>query len=82
MTQRAKVSIGDQVFAKEGGEEFGSVRHVAEHDLVVDVENHGDVNVPAEAVTAVHDGKVIVDVRKLPSDVQRAIAAAHAAEDS
>jgi hypothetical protein len=75
-----QVSIGDQVFLEEGGEEFGAVRHVLEHELVINVENFGDVTLPARAVRAVHDGKVIVDRQHLPASVQEMIAHAHERE--
>lgn len=80
MTQRA-VSVGDQVFTREGGEEFGSVRYVHPHELVIDIEGAGDFTIPASAVTAVHDGKIIVDKAALSQDVVRAIAAAHKQEE-
>ena len=75
-----RVSIGDQVFPGEGADSFGAVRHVRAHELVVNVEGAGDLVVPSSAVKASHDGKVIVDVGRLPGDVQRAIARARALE--
>jgi hypothetical protein len=75
-----RVSIGDQVFPAEGADAFGAVRHVRAHELVVNIEGAGDMLVPATAVTASHDGKVIVDVGRLPGEVQRAIARARALE--
>jgi hypothetical protein len=49
---------------------------------VVNVEGTGDLVVPSSAVRATHDGKVIVDVARLPGDVQRAIARARSMESS
>ena len=81
MSKHVKVAIGDQVFAEGRAEAFGSVRQVSEHELVVDIENFGDVRIPSPIVVQVHDGKVVVDTRNLPGDVRAAIAGAHAAED-
>jgi hypothetical protein len=78
---KAAVSVGDQVYTREGGEEFGSVRYVHPHELVVDIEGGGDFSIPASAVTAVHDGKVIVDKDSLSAEVLRAIARAHNQEE-
>jgi len=75
------VSIGDQVFAHDGGEAFGAVRGVHAHALLVYVEGIGDVTVPATAVTAVHADKVVVNVKQLPDDIQRAINKAHNREE-
>lgn len=75
-----QVSIGDQIFLEEDGEEFGAVRYVLEHELVINIENFGDVTLPAHAVRAVHDGKVIVDRQRLPASVQEIIARAHERE--
>lgn len=72
-----QVNVGDQVYLEEGGEEFGAVRHVLEHELVVNIENYGDVTIFAVAVKAVHDGKVVVDGRQLSPSVRAHIAHAH-----
>ncbi len=80
MTTRVSVSIGDQVFVVEGGESFGSVRFVDAHELVVDIENFGDVRIGAASVRAVHDGKVVLDETSLTPEVKRAIKGAHKAE--
>jgi hypothetical protein len=77
MTKRVQVNVGDQVFAREDGEVFGGVREVRAHELVVDIEGLGDIVVPAEAVKAAHDQKVILDVKQLPQEVRNAIAHAH-----
>jgi hypothetical protein len=74
------IEIGYQVFADEGAEEFGAVRYVVPDgrpELVVYIENRGDYTIPLASVTAVHDGKVVVDVKSLPDPVQAAIAHAH-----
>jgi hypothetical protein len=77
----AAVTVGDQVFLHEDGEAFGAVRHIHSKDLVVYIEGSGDFTLPALAVTAVHDGKIIVDEKALPEPLRQAIAVAHRAED-
>lgn len=77
------IEVGYQVFAHDGGEEFGAVRYVVPNDrpeIVIYIENSGEVTVPLSAVTAVHSSKVLVAVERLPPEVQRAIRNAHALE--
>jgi 8-hydroxy-5-deazaflavin:NADPH oxidoreductase len=77
------IAPGFQVFTEDGGEEFGAVREVrpaGKPELVVFVENAGEFRVPLAAVRAVHAGKVILDVRHLPTQLQSAIGHAHDAE--
>lgn len=77
------INVGDQLFLRDGGDEFGAVREVAPDgrpEIIVYVENGGAFTVPLTAVTAVHDGKVMVDPEKLPVDVQVAIRHAHDSE--
>ena len=64
-------------FAADGGEEFGAVRQVSPHELVIYVENAGDFTVPLEAVESVHSEKVILNCRKLDSRLRKAIGHAH-----
>lgn len=80
MTTRVAVAEGDQVFTGEGVAAFGAVRLVREHDLIVDIEGAGDVSIPGGAVLSVHDGKVIVDVKRLDDRTRRAVADAHRRE--
>jgi hypothetical protein len=77
MSKNVQVQIGDEVVAHKDGQRFGAVREVHPHELVIDIENFGDVRLSATAVLAVHDGKVVVDVRKLPEDIQAAVHHAH-----
>lgn len=76
----SQVKIGDQVYTKEGGTMFGAVRVVHAHGLQIYVENSGDFEVKAEAVKAVHDGKVLLSIEKLDSSLRTAIARAHQQE--
>jgi ribosomal 30S subunit maturation factor RimM len=83
MAQR--VEEGYQVFTADGGEEVGAVREVqpaGRAEIVVYVENYGEVLVPLAAVRSVHDGKVILDLEALDSVARGAIAHAHDAERS
>jgi hypothetical protein len=66
-THNFQVSIGDQIFLEEGGEEVGAVRKVEHDHLVVYIESAGDFVVDGPAVKAVHDGKVVLD----PAHVER-----------
>jgi hypothetical protein len=79
---KAAVSVGDQVYTKEGGEEFGAVRYVLPNELVIAIEGAGDFTIAAEVVRAVHDGKVIIDATAVSSEVQAAIAKAHSQEEA
>ncbi len=75
------IEIGYQAFAKGAEEEFGAVRRVGPQDVVVYIEDAGDATIPIAAVTDVVEGKVIIDVTRLPENVQAAIAKAHRDED-
>ena len=83
MPPHNQIEIGFQVYAVEGGEEFGAVRGYLPqaNALVVYIENAGDFVVPLEAIQTVHDGKVIVDVGRLDAAVRQAIAHAHDREE-
>ncbi len=78
-----QIQLGFQVFGRDGGEEFGAVRDVCpagRQELLINVENGGDHCVPLDAIVDVHDGKVIVDVARLPASLRSAVAHAHDAE--
>lgn len=81
MSKSVPVSIGDQVYEQNSAESFGAVRYIAAHELVINVENFGDVHLAASAVLSVHDGKVVVDSTGLTAEVKNAIRNAHRAED-
>lgn len=77
------IQVGFQVYSKEGGEEFGAVRAVERGhrpQLVVYVENAGDFVVLPDAIKAVHDSKVIVDLTKVGADMRNAVTHAHERE--
>ena len=77
------IEIGFQVYAVEGGEEFGAVRGFMPqtNGLVIYIENAGEFVIPPEAIRAVHDGKVIVNIERLDARVRAAIAHAHDREE-
>jgi len=77
---RRTPEIGDQVFLEEGGEEVGAVRLIRPGNMRIYVENAGDFDVPYDAVRAVHDGKVVLDLALLSESLQDAIKHAHDSE--
>jgi hypothetical protein len=80
-----KIEVGFQVFAADGGEEFGAVRRVAPDgrpEIVIYVENAGDFTVPLTAVKEVHAQKVILNCAQLDPQLRRAIGHAHDAEEA
>jgi hypothetical protein len=84
MANLSAIQIGYQVFLDEGGEECGAVRDVApesRNEIVVYIENAGDFAVSADAIRTVHDGKVVLDPRRLDERLRDAIAHAHDSEE-
>jgi hypothetical protein len=75
-----QVDLGYQVYFKDGGEEIGAVRAIAQDHLVVFVEGAKDFVVMATAVSAAHNGKVILDPKKVNPDLLEAARHAHDAE--
>lgn len=76
----ARVQVGDQVYLEEGGTAFGAVRGVQRHGLHIYVENGGDFDIRADAVSSIHDGKVVLLESRLGPALRTAIAHAHTAE--
>ena len=77
------IEVGYQTFVADGSDEFGAVRDVVPDgrpELVVYVENSGEFVVSLDAVTAVHDQKVILDPARLEPRLVEAIRKAHDAE--
>jgi hypothetical protein len=77
MTKSVQVQVGDQLFEHEDGQAFGAVLAVRPHELLVNIEGAGQVLLPAAAVAAVHDGKVVVDSSALTPELQQQIRHAH-----
>lgn len=74
------IHTGNLLFVEGTTEGFGAVRTVRPHgrpELVVWVENSGEFTVSLHAVTAVHDGKVMVDASKLDPALRATIGHAH-----
>ena len=57
---------GDRVFVRDGGESRGLVHAVREDGIVVELAGTHQVFVPGDALVARHQGKVLVDVSRLP----------------
>jgi hypothetical protein len=76
-----RVREGFDVFVHDGEKAFGAVREVHRSHIVVYIENAGDFRVPFNAVTDVHDEKVVLDGTKLEPKLKRAIGHAHTGED-
>jgi hypothetical protein len=75
------IEPGFVAFLGEGRDPAGAVRGLQDAGhLVVNVENGGDFVVAADAVHAVHDGKVILDFARLPPPMQDALRHLHDAE--
>jgi len=77
------IEPGYMVFVADGDLGVGAVREVRadSQEVVVNIENGGDFTLPASAIRAVHEGKVILDLDHLPSPVRRALRHPHDAED-
>lgn len=78
------IQEGFEVFVSDVSKPFGAVRQISPNgrpELVVYVENAGDVTIALSAVKAVHSQKVIVDPNKLDPRLRRVIGHAHDAED-
>ncbi|MET3651476.1 hypothetical protein [Dyella japonica] len=76
------IQEGDMVFVADGEDGIGSVRRLLSggHALVVYIENGGDFEIPVSAVRAVHSGKVVLDLDRLPTPVLEAIGNARKSE--
>ena len=83
MEQKKNIEIGSQVYLEEGGEPCGAVRDVRQRsgdEITIYVENSGEFIVPMDAISAAHDGKVILDRARLDQSLLDAVAHAHDAE--
>ena len=80
MQHNIQVSVGDQVFLEEGGEEIGAVRKVERDHLVIYIEAAGDFVIRGPEVKAVHHGKIILDATAVDPKVLEAAKGAHERE--
>jgi hypothetical protein len=80
VTHNFQVSVGDQVFLEEGGEEVGAVRKVERDHLVVYIEAAGDFIVRGPEVKAAHFGKVVLAPELVDPRLLEAARTAHERE--
>lgn len=80
MTHNYSVSVGDQVFLEDGGEEIGAVRKVERDHIVVYVEAAGDFIVHGPEVKAIHHGKVVLSPELVDPRLLDAARSAHEGE--
>ena len=80
---RENIEVGFQTFVDDAPEEFGAIRAISADggNLTVYVENAGDFQVPASAVSSVQSEKVTFACRKLDPRIRAAIGHAHDQED-
>ena len=69
------------VFAHDGEVAFGAVREIYPTEVLIYVENTGDIRIPLDAVADVHFDKVLLNLDKLDDRTRAAINRAHASED-
>ena len=74
------VTVGDQVYVGSNLEEVGAVKEVAKDHLIIYIENAGEFRIDGPCVLSAHDGKLILDPRKLETGLARAVESAHARE--
>lgn len=75
------IEPGFMIFLADGQSAAGAVREVKDSGgLVVNVENGGDFDIAADAVSDVHEGKVILHLDRLPDSMQEALRHLHDAE--
>jgi hypothetical protein len=75
--QLSEIENEAQVFVKEGQVAIGAVRRVMPNAIDVYIENHGEVKISQDQISAIHDGKVVLAVDKLSEEVRTAIEHAH-----
>lgn len=75
-----QVSVGDQVYLEDGGDEIGAVRRVARDHLVIYIEGAGDFTIQGPAVRAAHAGKIVLEPANLDAKVLEAARLAHEGE--
>lgn len=78
---KERIEAGFMAFLADGAEGIGGVRSVSPSSLVLYVENGGEFRVPLSAVVDVHSQKVMLDPKRLDTDLLKAIGHAHDRED-
>jgi hypothetical protein len=77
---REQIEVGQMVFVADGEMGIGAVRETRGAEVVVNIQNAGDIVLPMEAIRDVHSGKVILDVQRLEPGVLEALRHVHDAE--
>lgn len=77
---REQVEEGQMVFVADGGVGIGAVREVRERELLINIQNAGDVLIPADAVADVHSGKVMLNLDRLDPAIVEKLRHVHDAE--
>ena len=67
-------------FIAEGQPPVGAIRNVSRTAITIYIENSGDFILPIRAVTATHDGKVILDTGLLSKLFLSAVGHVHDSE--
>jgi hypothetical protein len=80
VTHNFQVSVGDQVFLEEGGEEIGAIRKIERDHLVVYIEAAGDFIVRGPEVKAAHYGKLVLSRELVDPRLLEAARIAHERE--
>ena len=79
-----KIQEGFDVFLHDGDKAVGAVRRVSPHgkpEIVIYIENAGDITVSLRAVEDVHSEKVILHSARIDKRLKDAIGHAHQGED-
>lgn len=77
---RERFEAGQMVFVADGGVGIGAVREVRDRELLVNIQNAGDVVIPVDAVADVHSGKVVLDLDRLEPGIVEQLRHVHDAE--
>ncbi|AKF06987.1 response regulator [Sandaracinus amylolyticus] len=73
--RRVRARVADRVFLRDGGDSLGLVQLVRDEGFVAHVERLGPTFVPADAVAARHEGKVLLDLSRLDDELRAGLLA-------
>ena len=76
-----RIAVGQMAFITGSAEAVGAIHGLSNSAVNIYVENAGEFAVPLTAVTAVHDGKVMLDPKHLARPFLIAVGHRHDAED-
>jgi len=77
---REQLEPGQMVFVADGEVGVGAVREVREAEVVVNIQNTGDVVLPRDAMRDIHSGKVVLDLDRLAPSIIEALNRVHDSE--